>query len=72
MEPRHSFIKAHFYAPHKLVFGIPVDTFWVNIGVIWFYNLMLYITLHFRVLRKAVEYIPKLKLLNENRGDKAE
>jgi ABC-type multidrug transport system ATPase subunit len=72
MEPRNSFIKAHFYAPHKLVFGIPVDTFWVNIGVIWFYNLMLYFTLHFRLLRKAVEYIPKLKLLNENRGDKAE
>jgi len=72
MEPDNSFIKAHFYAPHKIFFGKYIDTFWVNIGVIWFYNLLLYITLHFRLLRKAIEYVPRLKRNSENKTDKSE
>ena len=56
MSPTHPFIKAHFYAPYKNLFGIPFSTYWVNMMVIWFYTLLLYVTLRFRLLRKAIEY----------------
>jgi ABC-type multidrug transport system ATPase subunit len=72
MNPKGSFIKSHFYSPYKVVFGQYVDTFWVNIGVIWMYNLLLYFTLHFRLLRRAVEYIPKMKFSTVIKSDKTE
>lgn len=72
LDPQNSFVKAHFYAPYKMVFGRYLDTFWVNIGVIWIFNLLLYICLHFRLLRRAVEYVPKLKLNSENKLSKIE
>ena len=56
MSPTHPFIKAHFYAPYKNLFGQPFPTYWVNMMVIWFYTILLYITLRFRLLRKAIEY----------------
>lgn len=62
LDPKSSFVKAHFYAPRKLIFGSFIDTFWINIGVIWFYIVLLYVSLHFRLFRKGVEYIPKLKV----------
>jgi len=56
MMPTHPFIKAHFYAPYKNIFGVPYSTYWVNMMVIWFYTILLYITLRFRVLRRILEY----------------
>ncbi len=70
LEPNNKFLKAHFYAPYKFVFGNKIDTFWVNIGVIWLYNLLLYIALHFRLLRKVIEYIPKNRQIENNKSDK--
>ncbi len=72
MEPRSKFVKAHFYAPFKMFFGYEIDTYWINIGVIWFYIIMLYIMLHFRILRKIVEYIPKLRMANADKSEKIE
>jgi len=72
LEPRNKFIKSHFYAPYKNVFGNKIDTFWVNIGVIWVFNILLYISLHFRLLRKAIEYIPKAKSIVESKSDNTE
>jgi len=55
MEPQKGFIKAHFYSPTKYLFGNKVDTFWVNIVVIWFSTIMLYFILYFRLLKKTLE-----------------
>lgn len=52
--------RAHFYAPEKLVFGKYVDTYWVNIMVIWLMSLTLIITLYFDVLRKLIEGLGKI------------
>ncbi len=55
MEPYSNFIKAHFYSPVKKVFGKPVDTFIVNVIVLWFMTIMLYLVLYFRVLKKFLD-----------------
>ncbi|MEZ5012541.1 MAG: hypothetical protein R2744_13610 [Bacteroidales bacterium] len=48
-------IKAHFYAPRKQVFGRFVDTFWVNIMVIWMMTILTYLALYFRVLKRFLD-----------------
>ncbi len=55
MEPYSNFVKAHFYSPVKKVFGKPVDTFIVNVVVLWFMTIMLYLALYFRVLKKILD-----------------
>ncbi len=55
LDPQHKMIKAHFYAPRKMVFGIYVDTFTVNVAVIWLMTLLTYLALYFRILKKALE-----------------
>ena len=52
---RDSFINAHFYAPRKMMFGTYVDTFWVNMMVIWFMSLTMAITLYFDLLKKLLD-----------------
>jgi hypothetical protein len=59
------FIRAHFYAPRKNFFGKMVDTYWINIGVLWLMTLVLIITLYFDVLRKLLELGDKLPFLNK-------
>lgn len=56
-DPERKFIKTHFYAPTKYIFGKKMNTYWVNLWVIWFSNLLLYLSLHFRLLRKTLEFI---------------
>jgi hypothetical protein len=68
LEPKSKFIKSHFYAPHKMLFGRSVDTFWINIMVIWFFIIMLYISLHYRLLRKVIEYIPEHSILKSKKS----
>jgi ABC transport system ATP-binding/permease protein len=60
LDPESSFIRAHFYAPQKKVFGTFFNTFWVNTAVIWFMSLALYIILYFRGLRKLMETFDNL------------
>lgn len=57
LDPDSKFVKAHFYAPHKMVLGWYFETFWMNIIVIWIFNILLYVTLHYRLLRKTLEYL---------------
>ncbi len=54
-DPDHPFVKAHFYAPRKQVFGNFVDTFWVNITVIWLWTILTYIALYFRLLKRVLD-----------------
>lgn len=52
--PEGSFIKAHFYAPQKRIFGQYYDTYWVNIIVIWFSTFSLYIILYYSLLKNLL------------------
>jgi ABC-type multidrug transport system ATPase subunit len=55
LDPTHKFIKAHFYAPRKMVAGTFIPTIWVNVMVIWMMTIILYILLYYRVLRKLLD-----------------
>jgi hypothetical protein len=55
MDPIFPFVKAHFYAPRKIVFGEYYSTYWVNIIVIWVMTLFLYLTLYFRLLKRLLD-----------------
>ncbi len=56
LDPTSKIVKAHFYAPYKFLFGVQISTFWMNMIVIWLYTVLLYVVLHFRLLRKTIEY----------------
>ena len=47
-------ISAHFFAPNKKIFGNYIDTFWINILVIWGMSFMLGITLYFKLFGKLL------------------
>jgi ABC-type multidrug transport system ATPase subunit len=53
--PRTKFLRAHFYAPRKAIFGRYFDTYWVNMCVIWFMSLTLIIALYFDLLKKLMD-----------------
>jgi len=52
---RDRFLRAHFFAPRKAIFGFYFDTFWVNIGVIWAMSIFLTISLYFDLLKKLLD-----------------
>jgi len=54
MDPSPWFVKAHFYSPTKKIFGLNVDTYWVNVMVIWTVSIITYLLLYFRVLRNML------------------
>lgn len=56
LDPQNKFIKAHFYAPRKQLFGTYLDTFWVNIIVIWAMAIILFFVLYFRLLKRALDF----------------
>jgi ABC-type multidrug transport system ATPase subunit len=60
MDPKHKFIKAHFYSPTKQVFGNYIDTYIINVAVIWFMTFVLYLILYFRMLKRVLSSGGKL------------
>ena len=58
--PSDRFLRAHFYAPRKAIFGKYFDTFWVNMIVIWVMTLVLFIALYFDWLKKVLDGGEKL------------
>lgn len=60
LDPRSKFIKAHFYAPRKMVFGQFFPTIWINVIVIWAMTVMLYVLLYYRVLKKFLDFFENL------------
>ena len=60
LDPTYKFIKAHFYAPRKMIAGVFVPTLWVNVMVIWAMTIFLYILLYFRALKKFLDFIEQL------------
>ena len=55
MDPKHDFIKAHFYSPVKRIFGNDVDTYWINVIVLWFITLVFYFILYFRLVKMILD-----------------
>ncbi|TFH34748.1 MAG: ABC transporter, partial [Bacteroidia bacterium] len=56
-DPDPRFLKAHFYAPRKMLFGRYIDTFIVNILVIWSMTILTYLALYFRLLKRLLDSI---------------
>jgi ABC transport system ATP-binding/permease protein len=54
-DPEPKFIRAHFYSPTKNIFGSKVDTYTVNIVVLWFATMTLYFILYFRLLKNILD-----------------
>jgi ABC-type multidrug transport system ATPase subunit len=52
--------RAHFYAPEKKIFGVYIDTFWVNIAIIWLMSIFLSITLYFDALKNLIDGLEKV------------
>ena len=57
LNPESKFLKAHFYAPVKNIFGNPYNTFWVNIFVVLTMTVILYIILYFRGLKGLMDFL---------------
>jgi hypothetical protein len=53
--------RTHFYAPSKNIFGIKADTFVFNISVVLLSTILLYLTLYFELLGKAVRFFENFK-----------
>jgi len=60
MKGTSRFGRAHFYAPVKLLGGLEIDTFWFNIMVLWAMSLILFVTLYFGLLRRAISFFENL------------
>ncbi len=60
LDPTSKFVKAHFYAPRKMVFGTFFPTIWVNVAVIWAMTIILYILLYYRALKKLLDFFENL------------
>jgi len=56
LDPTNKFVKAHFYAPRKKIFGKFVDTYWVNVIVIWLMAIIGYVILYFRGLKRLLDF----------------
>jgi ABC transport system ATP-binding/permease protein len=70
LNPESSMIKAHFYAPNKMIFGRYMSTFWVNTIVIWLMSIFFYITLYFRGLRKLLTFFENLGIKYQFKSSK--
>jgi ABC-type multidrug transport system ATPase subunit len=55
MDPESKFIKAHFYSPTKQVFGLYIDTFIINVIILWIMTILLYFALYYRLLKKLLD-----------------
>jgi hypothetical protein len=55
MDTKHTMIRAHFYAPEKQLFGVRVDTYVVNVLVLWVMTFFLYLALYFRLIKKILD-----------------
>ncbi len=60
MIPESKFFKAQFYAPYKPLGNYLMDTFIFNIIVIWFFSLVQFIILYYKVVPKTSEILETL------------
>ncbi len=53
--------RSHFFAPRKYFMGRYFDTYWFNMGFIWFLSLLFYIMLYYNILYKLIHLPEKMK-----------
>jgi hypothetical protein len=53
--------RTHFYAPSKNIFGMKTDTFIFNISIVLLSTVLLYLTLYYELLGRAVRFIENFK-----------
>lgn len=59
-EPKHKLaFRCHFYAPQKHFLGSFFDTFWFNMIVVWVMTMVMYVTLYYDLLKKAIDMFGK-------------
>ncbi len=63
LDPEPGFVKSHFYAPRKMLFGGYYSTFWVNVIVIWFMSLISYVILYYRGLRRLLNFFDSVGIM---------
>jgi ABC-type multidrug transport system ATPase subunit len=56
------FGNAQFYAPTKRMFGQLLDTYWVNMCIIWFMTVFLMVTLYYNGLKRLLYLFSNIKL----------
>ena len=56
----NDYLKAHFYAPKKKIFGTYFDTFTANVSVIWIMTILLIITLYMNAFKKTLDLFGRL------------
>ena len=52
--------RAHFFAPSKQLFGYSLDTYWINILVIFGMTFILFISLYFDTLKRTIDWLGEL------------
>jgi len=55
-----NFIRSHFFAPSKNVFGNKINTYWINLFVIWSMSLFMWLTLYFDALKKLLDFFASI------------
>ena len=58
-DPTNKFIKAHFYAPRKMIAGRFVPTLWVNVMILWVNTIIIYLLLYYRLLKKLLDRLER-------------
>jgi len=58
--------RTHFYSPSKYIFGIKTDTFIFNITLVLISTILLYVTLYFELLGRAVNFMENFKFIKGN------
>jgi len=53
--------RTHFYAPSKYIFGIKTDTFVFNISLVLLSTVLLYFSLYYEILGRAIRFFENLK-----------
>ncbi len=53
--------RSHFYAPRKYFMGRYIDTYRFNMGVLWFFTLLFYITLYYNFLSSLLNIPNKFR-----------
>ncbi len=54
--------RTHFFAPAKYLFGLKIETFSFNIGLVFFSSIILYVTLYFNLLGRMMFFFENLRI----------
>ncbi|MBQ5574725.1 MAG: ATP-binding cassette domain-containing protein [Bacteroidales bacterium] len=70
LDPHHKLLRAHFYAPRKRFANWYVETYWLNLAVVWGQSLLLYLCLYCRVLKKVLNRVGEFVEERKRRREK--